>query len=66
VISNVVGELPPSLLQRVEGLGIPFLGQLPHDPAVGACDLEGRPLVELGDDSLIYPAIKGLLRKALP
>ena len=66
VINNVAGELPPSLLQRVAGLGIPFLGQLPHDPAVGACDLEGRPLVELGDDSLIYPAIKGLLQKALP
>ncbi len=65
VINNVVGELPPSLLQRVEGLGIPLLGQLPHDPAVGACDLEGRPLVELGDDSLIYPAIKKLLQKAL-
>jgi CO dehydrogenase maturation factor len=66
VINNVVGELPPSLLQRVEGLGIPFLGQLPHDSAVGACDLEGRPLIELGEDSLIYPAIKSLLRKALP
>lgn len=66
VINNVRDPLPPSLLQRVRALGIPLLGQLPHDPAVGACDLEGRPLVELGEDSLIYPAIKSLLRQALP
>ena len=65
VINNVQGDLPVSLLERVEALGVPLLGYLPHDPAVSACDLQGRPLIELDDTSLIYPAIKTVLQKAL-
>jgi len=65
VINNVVGELPEVLRQRAESLGIPLLGTLPHDPAVSECDLVGKPLVELDDSSLIYPAVKALLAKVL-
>jgi len=65
VINNVVGELPEVLRQRAESLGIPLLGTLPHDPAVSKCDLVGKPLVELDDSSLIYPAVKALLAKVL-
>jgi len=65
VINNVVGELPEALRRRAEGLGIALLGTLPHDPAVSAYDLAGRPLVELDDASLVYPALKALLAKAL-
>jgi CO dehydrogenase maturation factor len=65
VINNVKGELPDELLQRARGAGVPLLGTLPYDPAVGECDLVGRPLVSLDDSSTIYPAVKALLRQAL-
>lgn len=65
VINNVTGELPDTLLERARALGVPLLGTLPHDPAVRAADLEGRPLVTLDDASLIYPAVKRLLDKVL-
>ena len=65
VINNVAGELPETLKRRVEGLQATLLGTLPHDPAVTECDMLGRPLIELDDSSLIYPAVKDLLRKAL-
>jgi CO dehydrogenase maturation factor len=65
VINNVRGELSASLLQRAEALGVPLLGTIPHDPAVGEYDLAGRPLIELDDASLIYPAIQMLLCKIL-
>ena len=66
VINNVVGELPQSFREQVEAVGIPLLGTLPRDPAVVAFDLSGRPLIELDDASLIYPAVRGLLQAALP
>jgi CO dehydrogenase maturation factor len=65
VINNVVGDLPEALLQRAASLGVTLLGTLPHDPAVSDYDLRGRPLVELDDTSLVYPAVKALLAKAL-
>lgn len=65
VLNNVRGELPFPLQERAQGLGVPLLGTLPHDPAVTQCDLDGRPLVELDDSSLIYPAVRELLGKVL-
>ena len=65
VINNVVGDLPEAFVERIESLGIPLLGTLPHDPTVTDYDLAGRPLVELDESSLIYPAAEKLLQKVL-
>ncbi len=70
VINNVRGELSETLAQRAAALAagavpVSLLGILPHDPLVGQFDASGRPLIELDDASLIYPAVKGLLDKAL-
>jgi CO dehydrogenase maturation factor len=65
VINNVAGDLPEPLATRAREVGIPLLGVLPRDPAVGQFDVLGRPLVELGDASLVYPAVKALLARAL-
>lgn len=65
VINNTSGELPEAFRLQVEALGVPLLGTLPRDPTISAFDLEGRPLIELGEASLIYPALKAMLRKVL-
>jgi len=65
VVNNVVDEIPETLERRIEELPVALLGTLPRDPVVTECDALGRPLVELDDSSLIYPAIKGLLRRAI-
>lgn len=65
VINNVEGDLPEALAARAQRVGIPLLGVLPRDPAVGRLDVLGRPLIELDDTSLVYPAVKALLGKAL-
>jgi CO dehydrogenase maturation factor len=65
VINRVAGDLPPEFLARAEGLGVPLLGLLPQDPDISKFDAEGRPLIELDDSSLIYPAVKALLQKCL-
>lgn len=65
VLNKVMGALPDALSQRADALGIPLLGRLPFDPAVGEYDMLGKPFIELDDCSLIYPAVKALLREAL-
>ena len=65
VLNGVMGELPESFLARVQALGLPLLGNLPRDPAVEELDLLGRPLIELGEESLIYPAVRQMLDEAI-
>ncbi|OFW60666.1 MAG: hypothetical protein A2133_05860 [Actinobacteria bacterium RBG_16_64_13] len=65
IINRVVGELPEEIRERAGALGVPLLGILPQDPAVGRYDAEGRPLVDLDESSDIYPAVKAVLQKCL-
>ena len=65
IINRVAGELPEEFRERVAALGVPLLGMLPQDPAIGQYDAEGRPLVDLDDSSAIYPAVKALLQTTI-
>ncbi len=65
VVNRVAGELPLTLRQEVERLGIPLAGTVPADPLVAEFDMVGRPLIELGDDSPIYRAVADILRERL-
>jgi CO dehydrogenase maturation factor len=65
VVNRVDGELPDALRERIDKLGVPLLGVLPQDSAIGRLDAEGRPLVVLDDSSKVYPALKAILEAAL-
>jgi CO dehydrogenase maturation factor len=65
VVNSVTGELPEAFTARIAALGLPLLGTLPRDSLIQEYDLVGRPLVALDDTSLIYPAVRALLRKAI-
>jgi CO dehydrogenase maturation factor len=65
IINRVAGELPPEFQRRAEALGVPLLGTLPQDPEIGRLDAEGRPLIELGPDSALYPEVKAILQHCL-
>ena len=70
VAAGVAGELPEAFTARIAALGVSapglaLLGTLPRDPLIQEYDLVGRPLVELDESSLIYPAVKALLSKVL-
>ena len=65
VVNRVVGELSPTLVETIAGLGIPLAGTIPADPQVSRADADGRPLVELGPDSAIYGAVQGIVEKTL-
>ncbi len=65
IVNRVRNGLPPALQERIERLGVPFLGALPEDPAIARLDAEGRPLILLDDDTAIYPVVTDLLDGAL-
>ena len=65
VLNRVDGGIGEPLRQRVNGLRVPLIGELPNDPQVGEFDMIGRPLVELPEDSPIYTAVRDILERSL-
>ena len=65
ILNRVMGELPALLTERVEQLGIPFLGTVPANNALMEFEFSGRPLVELGDESPVYQAVAAMMASIL-
>jgi CO dehydrogenase maturation factor len=65
IVNRVDGELPEVFRERIARLGVPLLGVLPQDPALGRLDAEGLPLVTLDDSSNVYPSVKAILEASL-
>lgn len=65
VVNRVVGELPAALVEAVGELGIPFVGTMPSDPQITEYDMVGRPLIEVGQDSVAYRAVVEILRETV-
>ncbi len=63
ILNRLPGEMPASLQERVDEMGIPFLGFIPADMKLVEFEYNGRPLVELGDDSPVYQAIAKMMQK---
>ena len=63
ILNRVPGEMPAALQERVDKMGIPFLGFIPADMKLMEFEFNGRPLVDLGDDSPVYKAIVDMMQK---
>jgi CO dehydrogenase maturation factor len=60
VVNRVQNGLPEAFLARAAEMGLAPLYSLPADPLVAELDLAGRPLIELGQDSILYRAVRDL------
>jgi len=66
VLNRLNGPLPPALAVFIENnMDIPLLATIPADIELGNFDINGRPLIELSDNSPIYQAVAEMLRKIL-
>lgn len=65
VLNRLSGNIPDSLQARIDALGIPLLGVVPADNQLTEFEFEGRPLVELGDESPVYQAVVDMLSSIL-
>lgn len=64
VINRATVEVPAAIQEEVNRLGLNLVGALPQDPLVAEFDLNGRPLIQVGDDSPIYLAVAAIAEKA--
>jgi len=65
ILNRVMGFLPVPLKERIERMGVNFLGTVPSNNALMEFEFSGRPLVDLGDDSPVYQAVAGMMADIL-
>jgi CO dehydrogenase maturation factor len=65
ILNRVPGKIPAPLQEKIEELDIPLIGTIPEDNTLMSFEFEGRPLVDLGDDSPVYQAVSGIMEKIL-
>ena len=65
IINRLNGNLPAEAQAFVDKLGITLLGTIPADQELSDFDYDGRPLVDLPDDSDVYQTVAAMLKKVL-
>jgi len=59
------GILHPQVEKFAQSIGIPILGIIPANQELTAFEFSGKPLVDLGDESLVYQVIAEMMGKIL-
>lgn len=65
IVNRIDGSLPAPLQERIDKMDIPLLGTVPADTKLVEYEFNGRPLVELGDDSPVYRAVAAMMKQIL-
>jgi CO dehydrogenase maturation factor len=66
VVDRAPGELAPEFLSEIERQGVKLLGAIPPDERILEYDLQGRPLLDLPEDSAAVKAVKEMVAKIFP
>jgi CO dehydrogenase maturation factor len=65
ILNRVMGDIPAPLMERIDELGVNFLGAVPTNQDLMEFEFSGRPLVELGNESPVYQAVVRMMEKIL-
>jgi CO dehydrogenase maturation factor len=65
ILNRISGETPKPLLDKIEQIDLEYLGTIPSDETLISFEFEGKPLVQLGDESPVYQAVEGMMAKVL-
>lgn len=65
LVNRVEGELSPAAVEEIKRQGLELAGTVPADDRVGAFDRDGKPLVDLPEDSAVYSAVRDLVEGML-
>jgi len=65
IINRVMGKLPAPLMEKVDAMGVNFLGTVPSNNDLMEFEYSGRPLVDLGDESPVYQAVAKMIESIL-
>ena len=65
ILNRLVDDIPQPLQERIDHLDIPLLGTIPASNELSVLEFNGRPLVELGDESPVYQAVAHMMEKII-
>jgi len=65
ILNRVMGDIPAPLMEKIDSLGVNFLGAVPANQDLMEFEFSGRPLIELGDESPVYQAVAGFMAEIL-
>jgi CO dehydrogenase maturation factor len=63
VVCRLPGELPGSMAQEIDRMGLELAGIIPYDDLLVEYELAGKPLLELPDDSVAAKAVCQIAEK---
>lgn len=65
ILNRVNGEVPTPVLEKAKQIDAQYLGSVPADNALVEFEFEGKPLVDLGDQSPVYQAVEKMMAAIL-
>lgn len=65
IVNRLRGAMPDELKSFIDKMDVPLLGSIPADDTLSEFEFSGRPLVDLGDESIVYQAVAGMMRQIL-
>ncbi len=58
-------HISPILKEQIDEVGVPLLGMIAHDEQIAEFDAVGKPLIQLGEDSVVYRSMAEMMGKVL-
>lgn len=65
LLLNRSSEVPPAVAEKAAASGLALFGCIPEDPEVLSRSRGGMPLLDIGDQSAAYRAVRGILERIL-
>jgi CO dehydrogenase maturation factor len=66
ILNGLTADTIPAALQaKIDTLDIPHLGSVPRNDQMAEFEFNGRPLIELGDESPVYQAVAAMMQQVL-
>ena len=61
IINRVPAEMPAALIEFTKQIDLPLLGTVPSDSKITDFDFNGRPLIELDFNSIVYRSVAEMM-----
>jgi CO dehydrogenase maturation factor len=65
ILNRLEGEIPLPIQQRIDVMEIPLLGTVPADFGLTELEFDGKPVVQLTNDSPVFQAVTGIMNHIL-
>lgn len=65
ILNRSTDGIPEPLQERIDQLDIPLLGVIPASQDISLLEIQGQPVIALGDGSPVYEAVAEMMEKIL-